>query len=119
MADEGLHGRVVQMRRAAGYDVTWVKEVASGTADADILAWPDIAEYVLLTNDRDFSDLIFNHRRPQPLAVLYSRLPHRLAADTFQRFVALLEGGIAPGQMTTITKSGERAKPFPSGVANV
>lgn len=119
LADEGLHGGVVRLLRGAGYDVSWIKEMAAGSLDAEILAWSDIGEFVLLTNDSDFSDLIFSKRAPQPVAILYSRLEHRLAQETFDRFVTILERRFVPGHMITITKDGERVKPFPIGASNV
>ncbi len=73
---------------------------------------------ILITHDRDFGDLLFNKGLPVPHVVLYSRLPHRLADATADRILALLEAGVAAGQMVTLTKDGDRMKPFPPGVSD-
>jgi len=115
LADEGLHRIVVMRLREAGFVVEWVRESARGMPDAQILSRSDIGDLVLITNDRDYGELIFNKGLPRPCSILYSRLPHRLYDLTANRLIACLEGGVAPNQLLTITMDGERAKPFPIG----
>ncbi|PTS87604.1 hypothetical protein DBR17_05705 [Sphingomonas sp. HMWF008] len=74
---------------------------------------------ILLTYDRDFGDLIFNRGLPAPLAILYTRLNRAEPEHIAERVLALLEAGVATGHMITITKDGERLKPFPLGANNV
>ena len=118
LADENQHPLVVARLRAAGYRVEWIRESSPGTQDEDILARPDIGSVVLLTYDRDFGDLIFNQGLPAPVAILYTRLSRAEPDQIAARLLALLEGGVATGHMTTITKDGERLKPFPLGASN-
>ena len=115
LADENTHIVVVQRLRKAGFDLEWVAQSTPGVTDEDILARADIGALVLITNDRDFGDLVFSRHRPCPKTVLYTRLPHRAAELTATRLIALLEAGVPTGQMITLTKNGERAKPFPPG----
>jgi hypothetical protein len=70
---------------------------------------------VLITCDRDFGDLIFSRGMPTPRAILYVRLPHRQADATADRLLSLIERGGIEGHIITITKDGERTKPFPAG----
>lgn len=118
LADENQHPNVVARLRAEGFAVEFIQESSPGAQDEDILARPDIGALLLLTYDRDFGDLIFNHGLPSPAAILYTRLsraePDRIAS----RLLALLKAGIATGHMITITKDGERTKPFPAGASN-
>ena len=116
LADENVHPVVVQRLRAAGLDVEWVKETASGSTDEEILSRPQISETVLITYDSDFGDLIFNRSYPAPYAIIYSRLGRaepRYVADKIQ---TLVERGLAKGHMIVITTGEERIKPFPPGV---
>lgn len=118
LADENVHRLVVAHLRDAGYDVEWVKETTAGARDHDLLARGDIGGLVLVTNDRDFGELVFRDRLPAPHAILYTRVPHlewRLAADLL---IALLERGVPAQQITTITKDGVRSRPFPTGEDN-
>ena len=115
LLDENAHIIVVERLREAGFALEWVGETTPGALDPQILARPDIGQLILITNDSDFGDLIFNHGLPTPRTILYTRLPHRAAEQTATRLIALLEAGVSAGQMITLTKNGERTKPFPAG----
>lgn len=104
--------------REAGYDVEFIQETMPGRSDEEILARPDISNLIFITGDKGFGRWIFEQGLPPPLAVLFSRLPHGKWATTAKRWIAILERGAAPGQMITITESGERAKPFSIGAEN-
>ena len=118
IADENTHRGVINRLRDAGLTPEWIKESMPGTPDSDILARADIGSAIFITNDRDFGDLIFHRGMPAPGAILYVRLPHRLADATADRLLALLEVGVTTGHMITITKDGERKKPFPPGASD-
>jgi predicted nuclease of predicted toxin-antitoxin system len=113
LADENLHPVTVRHLRAAGYDVEWVKQTCPGAQDEDILSRPDIGEFVLVTLDRDFGDLIFRQGFPTPRAILYSRLSRANPQAIADRVATLIERGVAENHMTTITAQGERLKAFP------
>ena len=118
LADQNVHSRVVLALRTAGYDVEFIQETMPGRADEEILARSDIGTLVFITGDKGFGRWIFDQGLPPPLAVLFSRLPHKEWAITAERLSAILERGVPPGQMITITESGERAKPFAIGAEN-
>ena len=118
LADENTHGILVARLRGAGFDVEWISESAPGISDAAILDRADISTLILITNDRDFGNLIFNEGKPAPRALLYTRLPHRAARDTADRLARLIERGDIDGHIITLTKDGERRKPFPAGASN-
>ena len=118
LANENQHPLVVMRLREAGYDVEYTRESSRGASDPEILMRADITSFVLVTDDRDFGDLIFNRGYPHPEAVLYARLSRAEPDHIADRLLALLAGGVAHGHITTITKDGERSKPFPPGVQN-
>uniref|UniRef100_UPI00345ADE9F DUF5615 family PIN-like protein n=1 Tax=uncultured Sphingomonas sp. TaxID=158754 RepID=UPI00345ADE9F len=118
LADENIHRLVVACLREAGWPTEWIAETSPGASDAVILERGDIGSCVLLTNDRDFGELIFSRNLPRPLAILYSRLPHRSPSLTAERILTLLEAGVPAGHLVTITIDGDRTKPFPSGATN-
>jgi hypothetical protein len=118
LADQNVHRRVVLSLRDAGYDVEFIQETMPGRPDQEILARPDIGAMIFITGDKGFGRWLFEQGLTRPLAVLFSRLPHGDWAGTSERLLALLERGVMPGQMVTITKDGERAKPFPIGASN-
>lgn len=115
MADQNVHARVVLGLRAAGYTVEFIQETMPGKRDEELLGRSDIGQHIFITGDKGFGDWVFNKGFSRPLAILLTRLPHPEWAETVQRLVALLERGTLPGQMVTITKQGDRIKPFPIG----
>jgi predicted nuclease of predicted toxin-antitoxin system len=115
LADENVHGKVVQSLREYGLDVEWIKESSRGIADPFILRRADIGLLVLITNDRDFGDLIFNKGLPLPHALLYTRLPHRDWQNTADRLIAVIETGVSAGHIVTMTIDRNRTSPFPPG----
>ena len=118
LADENVHSLVVERLRSAGHEVEWVAESGAGMADAAMLQRPDIAELVLITYDRDFGDLIFNHGYPAPRSILYSRLGRADPRHAADRILRLLDSGLPERHMITIARDGERMKPFPDGARN-
>ena len=115
LADENVHGKVVQNLREYGLDVEWIKESSRGIADPFILQRIDISSLILITNDRDFGDLIFNKGLPIPYALLYTRLPHRDWQNTADRLIAVIEQGVFQGHIVTIAIDRNRISPFPPG----
>jgi predicted nuclease of predicted toxin-antitoxin system len=70
LADECVAGLVVARLREAGYDVTYMAELAPSTPDADVIALAHREGRVLLTEDKDFGELVFRWNRPVPGLVL-------------------------------------------------
>ena len=89
-----------------------------GASDTSILDRPDIGSLIFLTYDRDFGDLIFNRGFPAPAAVLYTRMNRAEPEPIADRIIAAIEGGLVTGHMITLTKDGERLKPFPIGASH-
>lgn len=59
LADESCDFAIVRALRAAGHDVTAVAEVALGAADNVVLELALRERRVLLTEDKDFGQLVF------------------------------------------------------------
>ena len=57
LANENFPGDAVAALKAAGHDIVWVRTVAPGSEDKDILAWAEREARVLLTFDKDFGEL--------------------------------------------------------------
>jgi predicted nuclease of predicted toxin-antitoxin system len=76
-----LSTALVASLRAAGHDVSYVAEVASGMTDEEVLKLAQDEQRVFLTEDKDFGELIFRFRLPAPGLVLAS---HRCDASVSQ-----------------------------------
>ena len=61
LADENV-SRLVERLRAAGFDLASVRETRPGSSDKDILDEADSDDRVLVTEDRDFGELVVRQR---------------------------------------------------------
>ena len=55
---------MVAFLRTIGQDVIYVAETAVGLSDADVLALALSEKRILLTEDKDFGDLMIRRRQP-------------------------------------------------------
>jgi predicted nuclease of predicted toxin-antitoxin system len=70
LADECVAGPVVARRREAGHDVTYMAELAPSTSDPDVITIAHREGRLLLTEDKDFGELVFRWNWPVPGLVL-------------------------------------------------
>ena len=59
MADEGVDKPIVDALRKAGFDVAYILESHQGAEDDYILNLANKQERILLTQDKDFGELVF------------------------------------------------------------
>jgi predicted nuclease of predicted toxin-antitoxin system len=74
LADESCDFAVVRALRANGHDVIAVAEVAARTEDAEVIAWAVREARVLLTEDKDFGQLVYAGAH-QSTGVILIRFP--------------------------------------------
>ena len=70
LIDECVDANLAALLRELGHDVVYLSEVAPRTADADVLIRAGRENRLLLTEDKDFGDLVFRQARPVPGIVL-------------------------------------------------
>lgn len=80
LADESCDFAVVRALRAAGHAVTAVGEVAAGASDEQVIATAVREGAVLLTEDKDFGQLVFAERRATG-GVIFIRFPVAFRAE--------------------------------------
>src|SRR5579864_7524460 len=59
VADESCSGPVIQALREAGHDVVAIAETAKGARDEQVLERALTEKRVLITEDRDFGELVY------------------------------------------------------------
>lgn len=59
LADENVEQAVVEALRAGGHDVVEVGKAAPGAKDREVLGLAREEQRVLVTNDRDFGELVY------------------------------------------------------------
>jgi predicted nuclease of predicted toxin-antitoxin system len=70
LADECVAAPLVEFLRAAGHDVLYVAESAAGLSDSDVIALALRENRLLLTEDKDFGELVFRRKTRVPGVVL-------------------------------------------------
>jgi predicted nuclease of predicted toxin-antitoxin system len=90
LADECCDGSLVRILRVAGYDVEYVRETHPGLPDADIVSLASEGGRILITEDKDFGELVVRHGVRLPGLVLL-RLSSTDAARKAQRLLDVLQ----------------------------
>ena len=62
LADEGVDGQIVAQLRLDGHDVLYVAEMNPGIDDDVVLERANSSGSLLLTQDKDFGELVFRQR---------------------------------------------------------
>ncbi|MBV8188809.1 MAG: DUF5615 family PIN-like protein [Alphaproteobacteria bacterium] len=83
-ADENFPRAAVAAISSAGHDIAWVRVVAPGAADADVLAHAVREERILLTFDKDFGELAGRTTLPKSCGVVLVRMPMPKSDDVGQ-----------------------------------
>jgi predicted nuclease of predicted toxin-antitoxin system len=63
VCDEGVERQIVDALRAAGHAVWYVAEMGPGISDDEVLGKAAAEEAIVVTNDKDFGELIFRQGR--------------------------------------------------------
>jgi predicted nuclease of predicted toxin-antitoxin system len=75
LADECVAAPLVAFLRTGGHDVLYIVEAAAGLSDADVITLALRERRLLLTEDKDFGDLVFRRERAVPGVVLMRIAP--------------------------------------------
>jgi predicted nuclease of predicted toxin-antitoxin system len=75
LADECIAASLVDFLRRAGHDVLYVAEHDPGSDDIEVVEQAAREARLLLTEDRDFGDLVFRHGHLAPGIVLMRIAP--------------------------------------------
>lgn len=71
VADESLTGDIVSVLRAQGHNVLYIAEHSASLSDQSVLAFALERNEVLLTEDRDFGELVYQAGQPHVGIVLF------------------------------------------------
>jgi predicted nuclease of predicted toxin-antitoxin system len=73
LADENVHGDIVAWPRAGAHDVLYAAELLRGNSDDELLAIAREQERILITDDKDFGELVY-HRQLVTHGIVLLRL---------------------------------------------
>jgi predicted nuclease of predicted toxin-antitoxin system len=90
LANENVPGATVSALTTAGHDVAWVRAIAPGISDPDVLAWAVREQRILLTFDKDFGELAGRSPLPHGCGVVLLRIPMPTPANVGLRLADLI-----------------------------
>lgn len=70
LVDECVDAGVAALLHGSGYDVVYMSDVEPRAADTEVMNRAHHENRLLLTEDKDFGDLVFRQARPVPGIVL-------------------------------------------------
>ena len=113
LADECVAAPLVARLRDLGHDVSYMAERSAGTSDEEAIALAQAEDRILLTEDKDFGELVFRWRRLVPGLVLV-RIDPELSALRSQRLQAAIEryGDALRGRYTVVEGARFRSRPL-------
>jgi len=113
LADECVAAPLVATLREAGHDVSYIADFASGLSDTEVLGLARDEHRLLLTEDKDFGELVFRFRWAVPGLVLL-RIDATRAYLKWRRLNAVI-GQIGEelfGRYVVIIESRSRSRPL-------
>jgi predicted nuclease of predicted toxin-antitoxin system len=113
LADENLPRICVASLRSQGFDVTWISEISASISDAEVCSLARMEDRIIITNDKDFGDLVIRDRISVP-GVILLRLrgmgSSEIAAIVGQ---AMLQPHDWSGQFSVVSKDTIRIRQLP------
>jgi predicted nuclease of predicted toxin-antitoxin system len=71
LADVNVERPIVQFLTAQGYDVKWIADYNSALCDEDLINLANAEKRILVTNDKDFGELVFLQKRIPAGVILF------------------------------------------------
>jgi predicted nuclease of predicted toxin-antitoxin system len=112
LADESVARPIIERLRADGHSLAAIAELSPAAPDDQVLAEAERTQAVLLTEDKDFGELVYRRRQPHHGVVLLrlDGLPRAVRADLVS--AAFRDHGSEfVGAFTVITSNGIRIRP--------
>lgn len=111
LADENNEAEIVDAFRKTGHSVSDIKTTSPGIDDADVLTKASDLDAILLTNDKDFGDLIYRDKRTSHGVILlrFGKLDLAERIDLLLGVLAERESEI-DGAFTVVTTTGVRIR---------
>jgi predicted nuclease of predicted toxin-antitoxin system len=80
LADEGVDKPIVDLLRASGFDVHYILETDRGIDDDQVLQIANEEDRVLVTQDKDFGEMVFRLRKVH-LGIVLIRLGITISSE--------------------------------------
>ncbi|HZZ42759.1 MAG TPA: DUF5615 family PIN-like protein [Tepidisphaeraceae bacterium] len=112
LADENISRQIVEQLRRLGHQVLWASESAAGADDSDWLETGEREGRLLITDDKDFGELVFRQQLASAGVILLRM--HRLSlSQKLSRLESLWPQILSrpPGSFVVVTDHSIRVRP--------
>ena len=111
LVDESVDYAIIKKLRQLQYEVVSIMDISGGTADPDVLLFANNHESVLLTEDKDFGELVYRFKMKHK-GIVFIRLDEQLRQDKIEITikVILLHGEELINKFSVITARGVRIR---------
>jgi predicted nuclease of predicted toxin-antitoxin system len=118
LVDESTGAAVVQFLRSLGHDVEAVAETMPSADDAVILQKAVTEQFLVVTNDKDFGDLVYRSGQAH-VGIVLLRLKDESAANRVAVVKAILEKHAAdlPGNFVVASETNVRVRKPPTSAS--
>ena len=106
LVDECTGPKVAQWLRIEGHEVFSVFDDARGISDDEVFAKAFTENWILITNDKDFGEIVFREQRDHH-GIIFLRLNDERSANKIEVLRQLLDNYFEklPGQFVTVTET--------------
>jgi len=115
LVDENIHSDIVAWLRSRQHDVVYVAEAMPSRSDGDLLAMAVSQQRVIVTDDKDFGELVYRSQHPA-YGVLLIRLTTPSIRERLNRLAAIWQAIENHGShhFIVVTDRKVRIRPLPS-----
>ncbi len=113
LLDVHISTSIAQALSIEGHDVVRAALAYASWSDADLLKLAVAEERIIVTQDGDFSDLVYAFAAPPPPAILYLRCEPEDQPKMASRVLDALDPARLNGHMVVIRPSSTRYRPLP------
>jgi len=114
LADENLDPTIIEALRDAGHEVRAIRETNPRASDETVIEIARSEGRLVLTEDKDFGELVYNRAWPSPGVLLVRRFPSpsrakphavveavsRLREEAVEKFIVVEPGHVRIGRPT-------------------
>lgn len=114
LANENFPLFSIQLLRNAGFKVISILEETPGASDRDILTRAHKENFIVLTFDKDYGELIYKHKFPAPAGILFFRFAPSSPKEPDDILLEILKENnvLIPGKFTVLERNRLRQRPL-------
>jgi predicted nuclease of predicted toxin-antitoxin system len=117
LADENVPVAAVRALQAAGHDVVWIRDIAAGSKDREVLARAQLEKRIVVTFDKDFGEFAVRERLPASHGIILFRIVAPSPAELVRKVVVALSSPREwTGHLAVVEEDRIRMTPLPPRV---